>query len=409
MNNCAGGITPWGTVLTAEENFHLYFHLTSPPAKEAANHQRYSVGADRQYNWYQVDERFDADRHPHEPNRFGWVVEFDPYDPTSVPVKRTALGRLRHEGASTSISHDDRVVIYMGDDSRFEYLYKFVSNRPYVADDPEANRDLLDDGILYVARFSEDGTVRWLPLLWGDGPAGPLVSGNGFASQADVLIETRRAASLLGATPMDRPEDVEENPVTHHVFVMLTNNSHRTPSMTDAANPRAGNQHGHIIELLIPQVDGRPDHTATQHGWDLFLMGGDSLHGSGFYQGHRPQGWLSCPDNCTFDNAGRLWIATDGAESAAGFLDGIYCCDTTGPNRALTRQWFRAPRGAELCGPCFTPDYSTLFIAVQHPGAGSTFAQPSTRWPHAFDSQLPPQPAVVAIMRQDLGAVGSST
>ena len=394
--NCAGGVTPWGTLLSAEENFQYHFQRRRQTGgAEEGNLTEYGVGAGSR-SWYRVDQRFNVDLHPTEPNRFGWVVEIDPYDPKSVPKKRTALGRFNHEGASTSVSQDGRIVVYMGDDNPYECLFKFVSKRAYIPNNRRANRDLLDEGTLYVARFNANGKVRWLPLVYGQGP---LTSENGFFNQADVFIEARRAAKLLGGTPMDRPEDVEENQKTGNVFVMMTNNKSRKDDEVEPANPRANNAHGHIIELLIPQTSKGRNHAALEHGWSLFVKGG-SPQKDGWYQGQKPTEWISCPDNCAFDSAGRLWITTDGASSAGGFVDGIYCCETTGPRRALTKQFFRAPVGAEICGPAFTPDNSTLFLAIQHPGSGSDFADPSTRWPNAQDSKLPPMPAVVAITRK---------
>lgn len=398
LANCAGGITPWGTVLFAEENFQEYFHGCVSEGTECENHARYQIGADTQYAWHRLAPRFDAELNPNEPNRFGWVVEIDPYDPNSIPVKRTAMGRFRHEGAATSVTPDGRVVVYSGDDDYFEYLYKFVSANPFDPNDREANRDLLDEGTLFVARFDAEGTVHWLPLVHGDGP---LTADNGFDSQADVLIETRRAASLLGATPMDRPEDVEENPVTGRVYAMMTTNWKRTDEQTESSNPRADNAHGHVLELVIPRVGNAYDHAATEHPWNVFLLGGDPQEDGGWYGGEHPASWLTRPDNCAFDNRGRLWIATDGGEYAAGFSDGVYVCATEGTDRAVPHLFFHAPNGAEVCGPCFTPDNKTLFVAVQHPGAGSTLASPSTRWPHAPDSDLPPVPAVIAITHQD--------
>ena len=396
ISNCAGGTTPWGTVLSGEENIQFYFRNQLQDPKEAENHKRMGIKGHGDYSYYRVDERFDLSKTPHEPNRFGWVVEIDPYDPDSVPVKRTAMGRFKHEGAATTISHDGRVVVYSGDDEKFEYLYKFVTKGKYIEGDRENNKDLLDEGTLYVARFEADGKLNWLPLVLGNGP---LTWKNGFHSQADISIETRRAADFLGATPMDRPEDVEENPVTNNVFVVLTNNDKRSKIRTEPANPRRDNIHGHIIELITAKVDGKPDHTAPQQQWSMFLKGGRLEEDDAWYGGQKPETWISCPDNITFDSQGRLWISTDGFAKSSGVLDGVYVCEVAGPRRALTKQFFHVPIGAELCGPCFTPDDNTLFVGVQHPAEFSTYDDPSTRWPNPVDSEKPPQPSVVAITR----------
>ncbi len=410
LNNCAGGVTPWGTMLICEENFDSYFSGDPAKTPEERNHKRYGIDGPSRFNpaWAKHHSRFDIEQEPHEPNRFGWVVEFDPYDPDSVPIKRTALGRFKHEGAGIVVNGDGRVVVYCGDDERFDYVYKFVTNRPYDPANREANRDLLDDGVTYVAKFEDSGTVRWLPLVFGEGP---LTAENGFHSQADVLIETRRAADLLGATPMDRPEDVEPSPTTGHVFVILTNNSKRKPEQVDAVNPRAGNQHGHILELIPPTADDKLDHAATEFAWEVFLRAGDpaeASHGAMYHESVSRNGWFSCPDNSTFDNQGRIWLTTDSDHGLTGFGDGIYACDTTGPGRALPKLFFRGPRGSEVSGVCLTPDNETLFVSVQHPGEeeGSDFQKPSTRWPDNRAS-LPPRPTVVAITRRGGGLIGS--
>ena len=414
LANCAGGTTPWGTVLTAEENIHYSFMGDASVGREAAAWKRMGINGNARNLWGRYFDRFNLNKEPNEVNRFGWIVEIDPYDPTSMPVKRTALGRFNHECANTTISHDGRIALYSGDDKRMEYVYKFVTRDTYNAEKPEANRELLDNGTLYAARFEAGGKMQWLPLVFGQGP---LTQINGFENQGDVLIDTRRAADLMGATPMDRPEDVEVNPLTGRVYVVLTFNENRRPEQIDAANPRGPNPYGHIIEIVPPMVNGKADHTAAECTWEFFILGGDPRnpeHSARYGNTARSEvtpsanGWPAAPDNLTFDPKGRIWIATDGQEDWAGFADSLYAAETSGPQRGVTRNFFSGPRGAEITGPAFTPDGKTLFVSVQHPGdeKGSTFDQPSTRWPD-FKPDMPPRPSVVAITKMDGGEIGS--
>jgi uncharacterized protein len=408
LNNCAGGTTPWGTVLTAEENIQNYFAGDVSKGREAEAWKRYGLTGKPRYAWGRYFDRFNLDREPNEANRFGWIVEIDPYDPDSLPVKRTALGRCKHECATSAVSHDGRVAIYSGDDERMEYVYKFVTRRAFDAKDAKANRDLLDDGTLYVARFEPNGRMRWLPLVFGQGP---LTQANGFSSQADVVVEVRRAGDLVGATPMDRPEDVEAHPETGRVYVVLTYNERRKPDERNPANPRGPNRHGHIVEIVPPLVNGRPDHTATECEWGFFLLGGnpkDQAHGAQYAGPVSDLGWLAAPDNVAFDPNGRLWISTDGQDDIAGFADALYAAEVDGPKRGVTRCFFTGPRGAEICGPAFTPDGKTLFLAVQHPAEekGSSYDKPSTRWPD-FRNDMPPRPSLLAITKSDGGEIGS--
>lgn len=411
LNNCAGGVTPWGTYIMAEENFHGYFGGELPADHpEAANYKRLGV-PEGTYEWLKFYDRFDVSKEPNEPNRFGWIVEVDVNDPNSLPKKRTALGRFKHEGAESIVASDGRVVFYLGDDERFDYVYKFVTKGKFNPNDRAANLDLLDEGTLYVAKFAEDGSFEWLPLVQGEGP---LTADAGFASQADVVIETRRAADLLGATKMDRPEDIQPNAVNGKVYVMLTNNSKRKADQVDAANPRAANAFGHIIEL----IEEGGDFTATKGKWEVLLKCGDpsvAEVGASFSTSTTENGWFGMPDNCAVDSAGRLWVSTDGnSPKATGRTDGLWAVDTEGEARATSKLFFRVPVGAEMCGPLFTPDDQTAFVAVQHPGDGGEdwegFGRPSyyedlsTRWPD-FKPDMPVRPAVVVITRQGGGKI----
>ncbi|WP_160154579.1 PhoX family phosphatase [Microbulbifer sp. ALW1] len=415
VGNCAGGKTPWGTVLIAEEGFGGAFQGDPDNVAdevEARNHHAFGISTDNR-NWGDYDRRFDISVEPNEPNRFGWMVEYDPYDPDSVPRKLTTLGRFEHEGFTLVTKPGQPVVAYGGDDDEHQFVYRFVSSGIYRPGDSAHNRQLLTEGTLYAAKFNEDGQGEWLPLRFGHGP---LTEEQGFRNQADVLIDCRRSAKLLGATPMDRPEDVETNPVNDCTYVMLTKNKKRKEGDEHAANPRARNTAGHVLEIVPPGRTGERDHASDSFHWNTFLLGGnpnaENPAERGAYGQQHPgnisvNGWFANPDNVAFDQRGNMWIATDGCESF-GFHDGLWAMATEGELRAAPKHFFGCPEGAEICGPEFTPDGKTLFVSVQHPADGdfSTFDKPMHRWPDN-DPDLPPRPSVLAIRRKDGGLVGS--
>ncbi|MGC3982008.1 MAG: PhoX family phosphatase [Steroidobacteraceae bacterium] len=439
FGNCAGGRTPWGTYLSAEENIQDYFGNfaalygdANVPAAIKLAHRRWRMWSDTSaYGWDVVDKRFDAATEPNEAFRFGWIVEVDPLDASRTPVKRTALGRFAHESASPIVAGNGQLAVYMGDDDKFEYVYKFVSNKRFDAKQPQANGDLLDEGTLYAARFDATGRGEWLPLVYD--PKGPLNESNGFRNQAEVLIKARAAADVLGATMMDRPEDVEPNPLTGKVYIACTRNESRTDVSRQGtygnrsidigpnpANPRGRNLWGHIIEI---SEDGG-DHTARKFQWEVMLMGGDPANGRllsqqaalkpgevtdkhSYYGGQRDAKQLSglgSPDNIGFDSAGNLWMVTDGDQPQGG-NNGCFACATSGAERGLVKQFMSGPVGAEICGCIFTPDNETLFLSIQHPGENSTVADPNSHWPDGGNST--PRSSVIAIRKEGGGVVGS--
>jgi len=410
--NCASGLTPWGTYLSGEENWAGYF---DGPAQPDADQRRWGLRQRGWSRWAEFDERWDAARHPNEFHRFGWVVEVDPYDPASTPVKRTALGRAAHEGAWVAVTADGRAVVYSGEDAAFEYIYKFVSRdriqpaRPGLSA-AQANRHLLDHGTLYVARFDDNGQGQWLPLVHGQGP---LTAANGFADPGEVVIKARQASDLLGATRMDRPEWLAIDPARREVFCTLTNNRDRgAPGQpgVDAANPRANNTMGHIIRW-----QEAPDFDGTRFAWRHLVLAGHP-------QAERPEARgdvlgdaFACPDTIAFDHRGRLWIGTDVAPSslrqgdmAALGNNQLLACD---PATGEVRRFLTGPVGAELTGAAFTPDMRTLFVNIQHPGEAAGERSDPLRpervssWPGGPGSGRP-RSATVVVRRLDGGEIG---
>lgn len=405
LNNCGGGKTPWGTALTAEENFNQYFAnngQVTDPAKKAA-HSRYGLpSGSSERRWENYYDRFDLTKEPNEPFRFGYIVEYDPQDPNWTPRKRTALGRFKHEAAETVVATNGHVVAYMGDDERFDYMYKFVTKGKYNPDVREANMDLLDEGTLYVAKFHDDGTGIWIPLIQGQGK---LIPENGFHNQGDVCILTRLAGDLVGATKMDRPEDFQVNPVGGKVVCALTNNTQRGTSgrpPADAANPRAVNTHGHIMEI---EEDGG-DHTSLTFKWEIPILCGIPGTDAGTYYGGYDQSKvspLSSPDNVGFDKKGNLWIATDGQIGTFKKNDGLFAVPLTGPEKGYTRQFLSGVPGGEVAAFEFDEMNECVFVSIQHPGEGSTMAAPTSTFP---DGGVP-RPTVVVVWKDDGGVIGS--
>jgi hypothetical protein len=411
VNDCAHGHTPWGTYLTCEENWDNYF--VNSTGTQMTDHRRNGITPKgRGYRWSEFDERFDAGKHPNEPNRFGWVVELDPYDPASMPVKRTALGRFSHEGAWPSMTSDGRLTIYLGDDRAFEYLYKFVSRDRVNTSDRAANRDLLDHGTLYVARFHEDGDGEWVALLHGQGR---LNAENGFADQAEVLIKTRLAADAVGATRMDRPEWIAVHPRTREVYCTLTNNANRGTARVpglNAANPRSNNVFGHIIRW---REDGN-DPAARKFKWDIFVFAGDPQHHEEEKRGNIKGDAFGSPDGLWFDDSGLLWIQTDVSTSTLnkGHFERLgnnmmLCADI---RNGEIRRFLTGPRGCEVTGVIMTPDARTMFVNIQHPGESpSERSDPNapkgvSSWPDGAAGGRP-RSGTIVIRREDGGIIGT--
>jgi uncharacterized protein len=405
LNNCSYGVTPWGTYLACEENWNLYFGTTDPAWRPTAEQERYGIVARSDYPWYRVDPRFDIARNAHEANRFGWIVEIDPFNPRHTPIKRTALGRIKREGATVSVSRG-RLVVYSGDDQVGDYLYKFVSSAPWRLL-RALGRSPLDHGTLYVARFNDDGTGTWLPLAFG---RGALTRAHGWLDQADVLLRTRQAADAAGATPLDRPEWIAVHPSTKEVYVSLTNGT----AGSGAVNPRNPNPYGHIVRWR----EGGNDHTATTFDWDIFVLAGDPAYDPQVTLDENAM--FGSPDGLWFDPDARLWIQTDVSNSALNLASRGY--DRIGNNALLAadpatgeiRRFMVGPRGCEITGAVTTPDRRTMFVNVQHPGEfTAAWGSPTpenprmvSNWPD-FHPDGRPRSATVAIRRHDGGVIGT--
>ncbi|MET7693019.1 PhoX family protein [Streptomyces sp. NPDC005483] len=420
LNNCSGGTTPWGTTLHGEENFNQYF-----AGAGRATDKRYGIGTGAsERKWERFDKRFDVAQEPNEVHRFGYVVELDPYDPSAAPRKHTALGRFKHEGATVRLTHDGRPVVYSGDDERFDYFYKFVGSKRMKHGSGRAVREhnlsRLDEGTLYVARLTGDspaleidgtgklpadgefdGSGEWIPLVTATAK-GAVSHVEGMTAD-EVCVFTRLAGDEVGATKMDRPEDIEPNPHSGKVYVALTNNTNRgvgTNAPADEANPRNANKHGHILELS--ERWNRAD--STRFAWTLFLVAGDPQDPATYFAGFPKDDVspISCPDNVAFDPHGNLWISTDGNQ--LGSHDGLFGVATKGERRGELKQFLTVPTGAETCGPLVQE--RRVLVAVQHPGeiSGASVETPASTWPDGPGKIV--RPAVVAVWRKDGGGIG---
>ena len=394
FNNCGAGRTPWGTYLTCEENFNSYFGSTVADAAAPDHFKRYGIDAETVYGYEKFDPRFDWSKNPNEPHRAGYIVEINPADATSTPVKRTALGRFKHENAATVVARDGRVVVYMGDDERGEFLYKYVSNGIYVPGGDTST--LLDDGTLYVAKFTEDGAGEWLALT-------PEATG---MTAAEVAVFTRVAASKVGATTMDRPEWVAVNPVAIEGYCCLTNNSRRKPDATNAGgdamvavegspNPRNENGYGQIVRWYPADED----HTATAFTWDLFVMAGNPTVHKDAYAGSaniNEGNMFNSPDGMMFDTTGLLWIQTDGEDSNEGDFVGQGNNQMLAGDPATGRieRFLTGPKGGEVTGMTWSADKRTMFVGMQHPGGSFP------------DGSGLPRSTIVAIKRADGALIG---
>lgn len=398
LNNCGNGETPWGTYLTCEENFNGYF---GAPEGTAMTDQQKAYGLSENgfgYGWWMTQARFDLSKNPNEAHRFGWIVEIDPYDPTSKAKKRTALGRFKHENAALALSKEGHAVVYMGDDERGEFIYKFVSKDTYIEGNRKHNMGLLEEGTLYAGKFNDNGSGEWIELTYGKNG---LTKANGFESQEYILVFARMAARFVGATTMDRPEWVACHPSSPMVFCTLTNNKYRgvrEAQPLNAANPVEKNPYGHIIRW-VPE---NRDHISNRFGWDIFAMAGNPKMQTGLLAGSEnvnEDNMFNAPDGLAFDKSGRLWIQTDGNYKNEGIFEGhgnnqMLVAD---PTTGHIRRFMVGPNGCEITGITFSNDQRTVLIGIQHPG---------NEWPNAAKDGVP-RSSVVAIRREDGGIIGA--
>ncbi len=420
MNNCAAGRTPWGTYLTCEENFQGVFGTDQPGFEPNERQRRYGLTAagyaykiDGQnvsaYRWWQQDRRFDLSVPNNDADRFGYVVEVDPLDPQAMPVKRTALGRFRHENAEVTLARDGRVVVYMGDDQPDEFIYKFVSRMPYDPNNKEsfgvqATGGLLDDGTLYAARFDNDGVGHWVELS----PQNPALA---TWTAAEIAVYSRDAATLAGATPMDRPEWIAVDPKTGEVFASLTNNKGRKVADPASANPRANNFYGHIVRWFEDDRDA----AALSFSWKVFVLGGNPALADDDKRGNSAGDAFACPDGLKFDSSGILWIQTDISSSLLnqpGFEElGNNMMLAADPQTGEIRRFLTGPLGCEITGNTMTPDRTTMFINIQHPGEPADEVSDSlnptkySQWPDGPDGGRP-RAATIVVRRLDGKPIG---
>lgn len=399
LNNCANGKTPWGTYLTCEENINDFFGSLDEKIKFSKEQLRFGFKTQSQYGWEKFDERFDLSKNPNEANKFGWVVEIDPFDPNSIPIKRTALGRFKHENAELIVEDDGTVVIYMGDDEANEFIYKFISKHKYKKGLDTSK--ILDEGTLYVAQFNGKigdfrGSGKWIELEYGKNN---LNKENGFNSQADVLINARIAGTIVNATPMDRCEWIASHKESgsKEVFATLTNN--KKNNNPNPANPRTKNIYGQIIKW-----EHKNSHKDDEFTWEIFALAGNPDNQTSLNKGSNnitSNNKFNSPDGLSFDRDGRLWIQTDGNYSNQEEFEGMgnNCMLAANPKTGEIKRFLTGPIACEITGIAFSQDYKTMFVGIQHPGEklkGSQFPYGKT-----------PRSSIIAISKIDGGVIGS--